>query len=547
MTARPMGARSLMPAVVRTEKTTSTRSFRARGVRRSFVSSLLALLLLGSPATAETRIRLEDSKPDFTLNKNIYGQFAEHLGRGIYGGIWVGEHSSIPNTHGLRNDVLRALKDLRVPVVRWPGGCFADQYHWKDGIGPRDQRKKTVNASWGGVVEDNAFGTHEFFDLVEQLGADAYVSINVGTGSPQEMAEWVEYMTSDAKGTLANLRRANGREKPWRLHYLGIGNETWGCGGSMTPEYYTSVYKHFATFIKTPQDNKPVVIASGGRNKETNWTQYLLEHVKESWTLRLDGISHHYYTIPTGQWDHKGSALGFPEQQWFSTLFRTLEIRGILANNVRVLNQLDAAKKVGFVLDEWGTWYDSAEGGSQSNLYQQNTLRDAVLAALNFNVFHEFGDRLRMTNIAQMINVLQAMILTDGERMLLTPTYHAFHLYRPFQGARHVPVSVRGAADYRQGAQSIPKISATAALGSDGKLYVGLVNTHPRDAEQVHIDRSSPISKASGRMLTGDSLDAHNTFAEPNRVRPTTVELTGSKGGVDVTLPPRSILVLALE
>ena len=537
----------------------STLSSRSRETGRSFEKlpmtarsffqslSLVLFFLLSSAAHAETRVRLEDDKPGPTIDKNIYGQFAEHLGRGIYGGIWVGEGSSIPNTRGLRNDVLQALKDLRVPVVRWPGGCYADQYHWRDGIGPKNQRKKTVNASWGGVVEENAFGTHEFFELVERLGADAYVSVNVGTGSPQEMAEWVEYMTSDSKGALANLRRANGREKPWRVHFLGIGNEAWGCGGSMTPEYYTNLYKHFATFIKTPKDNQPIVIASGGQNRETTWTQHLLEHVKESWTLRLDGISHHYYTLPTGEWSRKGSAIGFPEQEWFSTLSRTLEIRGILASNVRVLNQLDTAKKVGFFLDEWGTWYDSAEGASQSDLYQQNSLRDAVLAALNFHVFHEFAERLRMTNIAQMVNVLQSMILTDGERMLLTPTYHAFHLYRPFQGARRVPAVVRGGPDYRQGAQGIPKISATAGLGSDGKLYLGLINTHPRDAEQIRIDRSSPITKASGRMLTGASLDAHNTFAEPNRVHPTTVELTGSKGSLEVALPPRSILVLALE
>jgi alpha-N-arabinofuranosidase len=513
---------------------------------RSFLSSLI-LLLLSSVASATTRVRLEDNTPGPIISKNIYGQFAEHLGSGIYGGIWVGEGSTIPNTRGIRNDVLRALKDLRVPVVRWPGGCYADQYHWRDGIGPGNQRTKTVNASWGGVIESNAFGTHEFFDLVEQLGADAYVSINVGTGTPREMAEWVEYMTSDSNSTLANLRRANGRNKPWRVHYLGIGNETWGCGGSMTPEYYTDVYKHFATFIKTPDDNTPMVVASGGRNRETTWTQQLLQQVKESWTLRLDGISHHYYTLPTGEWARKGSAIGFPEQEWFSTLFRTLEMRGILASNVRVLDQLDTKKKVGFFVDEWGTWYDSAEGASQSNLYQQNSLRDAVLAALNFHVFHDFAHRVHMTNIAQMVNVLQAMILTDGERMLLTPTYHAFHLYRPFQGARQVPASVRGAPDYRQGAQSIPKISATAGLGSDGKLYLGLVNTHPREDEQVRVEASRPIAKASGRMLTAASLDAHNTFAEPNRVRPTTVDLTASNGSLEITLPPKSILVLSLE
>jgi len=513
---------------------------------RLFLPSLV-FLLLSTTAAAETRVRLQDTKPGPIIDKNVYGQFAEHLGRGVYEGLWVGEGSPIPNTRGFRNDVVRALKDLHVPVVRWPGGCFADQYHWRDGIGPRKQRTQTVNASWGGVIDDNAVGTHEFFDLVEQLGADAYVSVNVGTGSPREMAEWVEYMTSDSQSTLANLRRANGRQKPWRLRYLGIGNETWGCGGSMTPEYYTSVFKHYATFIKTPKDNTPIVIASGGQNKETNWTEYLLGNVKASWTLSMGGISHHYYTLPTGQWARKGSALGFPEEEWFSTLFRTLAVRDILASNVRVMDRLDKEKKVGFMLDEWGTWYDPGDGGSESNLFQQNSLRDALLAALNFNAFHEFADRVRMTNIAQMVNVLQAMILTDGERMLLTPTYHAFHLYRPFQGARHVPAQVQGAPDYRHGTQSIPKISATAALGKDGKLYLGLVNTHPRDAETVRVESSKPIAKASGRLLTGGSLDAHNTFADPGRVHPTPLDLSGSNGKLEIALPPRSIAVVSLE
>jgi alpha-L-arabinofuranosidase len=514
---------------------------------RYLIACLLLPLLLSGAARAETRVRVEAGKPGPTIGKNIYGQFAEHLGSGVYGGLWVGERSSIPNTHGLRNDVLQALKDLHVPVVRWPGGCFADQYHWRDGIGPRNQRKKTVNASWGGVIDDNSFGTHEFFDLVERLGADAYISINVGTGSPREMAEWVEYMTSDADSTLANLRRANGREKPWRVHYLGIGNETWGCGGSMTPEYYAHIYKHFATFIKTPEDNTPIVVASGGQNRETNWTQHLLEKVEETWTLRMDGISHHYYTLPTGEWARKGSAIGFPEEEWFSTLFRTLEIRTILASNVRVMNQLDAKKKVGLFLDEWGAWYDPAEPAFRSTLYQQNSLRDAMIAALNFHVFHEFADRVRMANIAQMVNVLQAAILTDRERMVLTPTYHAFHMYRPFQGASHVPAVVQGVPAYRHAGQSIPKISATAARGSDGKLYLGLVNTHPREGELVRVDGSTVITSASGRMLTGASIDAHNTFTEPNRVQPTPIELAGSNGKLEISLPPRSIVVLRLD
>ena len=405
----------------------------------------LAICLLCGAARATTTVHVQSDQPGATIDKNVYGQFAEHLGSGIYGGIWVGEGSSIPNTRGFRTDVLQALKELHVPVVRWPGGCYADQYHWRDGIGPRKLRKKTVNATWGGVVEDNSFGTHEFFDLVEAIGADAYVNVNVGTGSPREMVEWIEYMTSDSNAALAWLRHKNGREKPWRVHYLGIGNEAWGCGGSMTAPHYADVFKHYATFVKTPADNRPIVVASGGQGEDTSWTEQLMKSVKESWTLRMDGIAHHYYTLPTGSWGHKGAALGFPQDEWFSTLARTLRMRTIVAKNVRVMDAVDPDAKVGFFLDEWGAWYDAPEGGAKSALYQQNSLRDAVLAALNFHVFHEFAARVRMTNVAQMVNVLQAMILTDGKRMLRTPTYHAFHLYRPFQGARRVPTLVRGA------------------------------------------------------------------------------------------------------
>jgi alpha-L-arabinofuranosidase len=507
----------------------------------------LALALASTHAHAETRLRLHDDQPGPTISKDVYGQFAEHLGRGIYGGVWVGPRSTIANTRGLRNDVLFALRDLQVPVVRWPGGCFADLYHWRDGVGSALQRQRTTNSSWGGVVEDNSFGTHEFFDLVELLGADAYLNINVGTGSPQEMLDWLEYITSESDSSLTNWRRRNGRGAPWRLRYLGIGNEAWGCGGSMSPEHYSDLYRHYATFLRAPEGKRPIVIASGGQNDETQWTQVLLDRVKPSWTLRMEGISHHYYTIPTGTWAHKGLALGFGEDEWFSTLSRALHIREILQNNVRILDKKDPGKKVSFVVDEWGTWYDPADGGTEANLYQQNTLRDALLAALHFHVFHAFAERVTLTSIAQMVNVLQAMILTEGDKMLLTPTYHAFHMYRPFQGARRVALDLQSAPEYEFRGNSIPKLSATAARGKDGKLYVGLVNTHPTAAERVHLEGHSGFKAARGRLLTASQLDAHNTFAQPSAVKPVSVDYAVTGGRVDVELPAKSVLVLSLD
>jgi alpha-L-arabinofuranosidase len=517
--------------------------------RRWLAAIAIAFATVAAPAAArDIEIVVEADNPGATIHRNVYGQFVEHLGRGIYEGIWVGEDSSIPNTRGYRNDVLAALKDLQVPLLRWPGGCFADQYHWRDGIGPRAQRPKRVNTSWGGVIEDNAFGTHEFLDLAEMLGAEVYVNGNLGTGTPREMAEWVEYITADGQSTQAELRRRNGRDRPWRLHYFAIGNEAWGCGGNMRPEYYVDLYNHYATFVKAPEDNQPKMIASGGHGDMTEWAEAISSGVKPNWSLRLDGISHHYYTLPNADWEKKGAALGFDEAAWFATLRQTLLMDDYIAANKEVLARNDPDGKYGFYVDEWGTWYDTEEGDNPGFLFQQNSLRDAVVAALNFNIFHDHADRVHMAVIAQMVNVLQAMILTDKEKMLLTPTYHAFHLYRPFQGATRLPVQVRGAPEYRHGGEAIPGLSVSAARDTEGRLQLALVNPNPNTAQRVRIavQGASP-SRATGRLLTAATMDAHNTFDQPNAVRPSDFRAEAQDGGLTVELPAKSVAVLHLE
>ncbi|MEO7497700.1 MAG: alpha-L-arabinofuranosidase C-terminal domain-containing protein, partial [Massilia sp.] len=407
-----------------------------------FKRSALALAMLAAaPAFAAVTISIDAAKPGPVINKNVYGQFAEHLGTGIYEGMWVGPGSKIPNTKGWRNDVVGALKDLHVPLVRWPGGCFADEYHWKDGLGPRDKRPVKVNTNWGGVEESNAVGTHEFFDLVEQLGADAYVNGNLGSGNVQEMSEWVEYLTSDSKSTLANLRRKNGRDKPFKVAYFAVGNEAWGCGGNMTPEHYANLYKNYETFLRAPQQHRPKLIASGGNaDNADRWTEVLSKELRN----QTDAISLHYYTIPTDKWDVKGAATGFTEAEWAATLKNTLRMDSIIAQNEAMLDKNDPKKKLGLFVDEWGAWYDVEKGTNAGFLFQQNTLRDAVVAALNFNIFHAHAERVRMTNIAQMVNVLQAMIITDKDKMVLTPTYHAYKMYVPFQDATSLPVALGG-------------------------------------------------------------------------------------------------------
>jgi alpha-N-arabinofuranosidase len=482
-------------------------------------------------------------QPGPVINRNIYGQFAEHLGRLIYEGIWVGEDSPIPNTRGLRNDVLTALKELRVPVLRWPGGCFADEYHWRDGIGPRDKRPRRPNASWGGV-DTNAFGTHEFLDLCEILGADAYINGNVGSGSPQEMMEWIEYMTSDADSDLANLRRRNGREKPWKIPYFAIGNETWGCGGNMRPEYYADVYRQYATFIKNHSGNHIQKLAVGPYDENYKWTEVLMSQAAK----QMDGLSLHYYTLPTGNWQKKGSATQFAENEWHATLVRTLRMDEFIQKHSAIMDKYDPEKRVGLMVDEWGTWYDKEPGSDSGALYQQNTLRDAVVAGINLNIFHKHADRVRMANIAQMINVLQAMLLTEKEKLVLTPTYHVFRMYRVHQGARMIPIDL-SAPEYTIGDKSVPSLSASASRDSEGRLHLSVVNLDPNRATEIATTISGgSITSVTGEALTASAMNAMNTFANPNTVKPapfTSYKIEGTKLGLRI--PAKSLVVLELR
>jgi alpha-N-arabinofuranosidase len=511
----------------------------------SALTSCGALLVAGvaMAQAVDVSVTIRADQPGQVINPNIYGQFAEHLGAGIYEGVWVGEKSNIPNTNGYRNDVIAALKALKVPVVRWPGGCFADEYHWRDGIGPREKRPVKVNTHWGGVPETNEFGTHEFMTFAEMIGTKVYISANVGSGSPQETADWMEYLTSDTVSTLANERRKNGRDKPWDVHFFGIGNETWGCGGNMRPEFYADLFRQYATYVKAPRGKRPKIVASGGHGEGTRWVEVLTTMVKRD----MDAISHHYYTIPTGVWEKKGNSLGFPEAEWISTLANTLKVDDYITRNEKILEQNDPQNKVAFFVDEWGTWYSPEPGREPGFLYQQNSLRDAVVAALNFHVFHNHAKRVQMANIAQMVNVLQAMILTDGPRMTLTPTYHAFQMYIPFQGATHLPVEIQSPR-YSLDSVNVPVVSVTAARDTSGKLQVGLVNLDPkREAVVTANVNGAQVSGASGRVLTAKAMDAHNTFDAPEAVKPASISAKKSGGNLVLRLPPKSVTVVELR
>jgi alpha-N-arabinofuranosidase len=507
------------------------------------ISSLLANAAAESPAlTATITLRADQSGP--VINPNIYGHFAEHLGRCIYEGVWVGEDSKIPNTRGIRKDVVEALKKLNIPVLRWPGGCFADEYHWRDGIGPRDQRPAMINTHWGGVTENNHFGTHEFLDFCEQLGTEPYICGNVGSGTPQEMMEWVEYMTSDADSPMANLRRKNGRKEPWKVRYFGVGNESWGCGGNMRPEFYADNFRRFNTFVKNYGSNRVYRIACGANANDTNWTEVVMSQAGR----RMNGLSLHYYTIATGDWRNKGSATEFAENQWHSTLRRTLEMDDLIARHSAIMDKYDAQKRIGMVVDEWGTWYNVEPGTNPGFLRQQNTLRDGLVAALNFNVFHKHAARVVMANIAQTINVLQAMILTDKEKMILTPTYHAFEMYKVHQGATSLAVEVQS-PDYTYESASIPAVNATASRDKERRVHLSLVNCNPNSPVQVTCKLAGIVAKsATGRVLTAGTMQAHNTFEKPNTVQPAAFSGVKVEGEtLRIEMPSKSVVVLEIQ
>jgi alpha-N-arabinofuranosidase len=497
------------------------------------------------------RIVVKTQDADVKISRHIYGHFSEHLGRCIYGGFWVGNDReaalSIPNTRGIRNDVTAALRRIKIPNLRWPGGCFADEYHWKDGIGHPQTRTKLINTHWGGVTEDNSFGTHEFLDLCGQLSDPAgprcepYICGNVGSGTVHELSQWVEYCNFDGLSPMADLRRTNGRADPWKVKFWGIGNESWGCGGSMTPEFYADNYRRYACYTRTYGDARPFKIACGSSGTDFNWTKVLMEKAGGL----MDGLSLHYYTVP-GDWPKKGSATDFEEADWFITMKKASRMDELIGRHAAIMDEHDPEKRVGLVVDEWGTWYDVEPGTNPGFLYQQNTLRDALVAGLHFNIFNNHADRVFMANIAQTINVLQSVILTEGAKMILTPTYHVFDLYQVHQDAVKLPVYVES-----EDIRGMPVISASASQDEDNRIHVSLTNIDTAKAQRVKVELRgvtvSPAVKVSGRIVTALNMAAHNTFDRPDEV--TVKDLPGlavSGGSLNLELPPMSVVTVEL-
>ena len=520
-----------------------------------FGFTLMAIAATAPFADAQkVELSVDVSKAGAKIDRNIFGQFAEHLGHGVYEGIWVGPDSKIPNTRGIRNDVVAALKAIRVPNVRWPGGCFADEYHWRKGIGPADQRVVSLNPNWGGVTEPNTFGTHEFLDFLDQIGAEAYISVNVGSGTPQEAAEWLEYMTSAQPTTLAKERAANGHPAPFKVPYLGIGNESWDCGGNMTPDYYLSQMKIYSRFVRNfnpaQQDKQQmlkIAVGPGGDGPRwTEWTETIMKaYQNRHWSWDINGLSMHSYTVV--RWPPAYASTGFGEAEYSQILKATLGMEDLINKHSAIMDKYDPQKRVALVVDEWGAWYAPLPGTNPGFLVQQNSLRDAILAALNLNIFARHADRVRGANIAQMINVLQAMIITGKETMVLTPTYYVFKMYVPFQDSTFVPVAF-DAATYTHDNISLPRVDAIAAKDTAGKLWLAITNLDPNQPTEIETSLAGITAKsAAGETLTAPKVDSVNTFDAPHTVVPKPVSAKFQGGKLALKLEPKSVTVISVE
>lgn len=504
--------------------------------------SILAIFLLSfGSLQAQTTIYLHTDEAKTTISKDIYGHFAEHLGHCIYGGIYVGEDSEIPNIRGFRDDVIGALQEMNIPLLRWPGGCFADTYHWKDGIGPREDRPSIVNVHWGGVTEDNSFGTHEFLDFCDLIKAEPYINLNVGSGTVQEASQWVEYVTSANKSPMTDLRKQNGREEPWKVRYWGIGNENWGCGGHMTPEYYADLYNRFATYCQGDLYR----IAGGPNVDDYNWMEVLMRKTSRYQHL-VQGVSLHNYTF-TNSWTDKGSATNFNEQGWFSVMNNTLKMETLVQRHSTIMDKYDPEKRIGLIVDEWGNWFNVEPGTNPGFLFQQNTLRDALVAGINLNIFNNHADRVKMANIAQTVNVLQSVILTKDEEMVLTPTYYVFKMYSVHQNAKLLPLNM-STGQYTYKDKSLPSVHGSASI-KDDVVSITLCNLNPNNSEEVEINITGDSFKQSnGSIITSENINDYNDFSKNEVVSLDEFEVAKPKNGkLKVEIPSKSVVLIQLN
>lgn len=513
---------------------------------KTFLNLIILLAILGVSGKAQNRMVINTDLGQETISRHIYGHFSEHLGHCIYGGYWVGENSPVPNTNGLRNDVVNGLKEIGIPNLRWPGGCFADEYHWMDGIGPRSERPTMINTHWGGVTEDNSFGTHEFMELCSQLECEPVICGNLGSGTVQEMSQWVEYLNSGNVSPMTDLRKANGQEDPWAVKYWGLGNENWGCGGNMTPEYYANEMKRYSTYTKNYGENRLYKVACGPNADNYHWMETLMKEGNPGRSFQ--GISLHYYTV-CHDWRKKGSATVFDEKEYFTTMRKTLFMDELLRKHINIMDNYDPQNRVDLIVDEWGNWHDVEPGTNPGFLYQQNTLRDALVASVNLDLFNKYCRRVKMANIAQTVNVLQAMILTKDDQMVKTPSFYVFKMYKVHHDATLLPLDLT-CGNYTMDNESIPVISATASKDKDGKIHITMSNLDPGKAMDVvcELRGSQQVGFSQGSIITGEKINSYNDFGKKEEVSIQNFrEVKVQNNVVNVRIPAKSVIMIELQ
>jgi len=512
----------------------------------NITSKLAALILFFCCSTTiiaqdKTSVTPKPTEDAPQISKHIYGHFAEHLGRCIYGGFYVGEDSEIPNLDGVRKDIIAALKALKIPNLRWPGGCFADTYHWKDGIGAKSNRPTIVNQWWGGVTEDNSFGTHDFLNLCEALETEPYISGNVGSGTVREFADWIQYVNHDGVSPMANLRKENGREQPWNVRFWGLGNEAWGCGGNMTAEFYSNLYRQYATYMTDWSNSSDLYrVASGASDGNYKWTEVLMKNIPKN---LIEAVALHSYSVI--DWGNKGPATGFSNTQYFQTMQRAYKMEEYITKHSAIMDQYDPKNKIDLIVDEWGGWYDVEPGTNPGFLYQQNTMRDAMIAGMTLNIFNNHAERVKMANLAQTVNVLQAVILTEGEKLILTPTYHVLKMYAVHQDAQLIPLNYNSPL-YTHKGESLPALSMSASKGQNNSINISIVNIDINQSHTVAIDLTDlGVKKFQGTILRSNSIQDHNEFDNPEVVSPKPFKGVKIKDGeAIVEVPPFSVIVL---
>ncbi|NQU86536.1 MAG: alpha-N-arabinofuranosidase [Mariniphaga sp.] len=511
-----------------------------------FLSVLITLI--GLNGKAQVKITVNSENAEHQISKHIYGHFSEHLGNCIYGGIWVGENSPIPNVNGIRTDVADALIEVGMPSLRWPGGCFADEYHWKDGIGPKSERPPMINTHWGMVSEDNSFGTHEFLELCELLKCEPIFAGNVGSGTVRELSEWVEYVNADIKSPMTLLREKNGHTDPWYVKYWNIGNESWGCGGNMTPEIYFDNMVQYSTFMRNYPNKRLYKMIVGPGGSDLDWTERLLKKAADNGKLGMfNAISMHYYTVPGPSWQQKGSATEFGEKEWIVTIRKALGIEELIEKNIEVFKKYSPRRKIDLAVDEWGCWHTEEPGTKGGFLYQQNTLRDAMVAALSLNIFNNHCEWVKMANIAQTVNVLQALILTKDAEMVKTPTYYVYKMFKVHQDATLLPIEIE-CPEYEFDGEKVPAINISASENEAGEIHFTLANFDPSQSHKIEIPVNDKLKFSYGEILTSDNLNDFNNFGSAENV--TTKEFKEASvksGNLSFEIPAKSILMIEIK